>query len=106
MRFVECSVPQFQELFMYNILFDLKNDLLSAIISICLWSRPHQLDTIIEKLEKIFPVDDESRDEFIRCTNIVLDEACNAGFIKKDSDFYMLTEKGRKKSESRAAFCL
>jgi hypothetical protein len=50
-------------------------------------------------LEKIFPVDDESRDEFIKCSSLIFGEANKPGLIGKKLGFYILTAGGRKKVE-------
>jgi hypothetical protein len=87
---------------MYNIFTDQKNEILSAIISACLWSKPHRFNEILINLGKIFPIDDESSDEFdefTELTNLVLKEAITVGLIKKESGFFILTAEGRKKVE-------
>lgn len=75
------------------------NDILTAIVSTCLWNEPHQLDEILEKLEQLFPLDDGSRDGFLKCTSIVLGEAVKAGLIRKRAGFFVLTPEGRKSVE-------
>ena|GEM_PF-3303111 len=82
-----------------NTIINQGNDILSAIISTCLWNEPHQLLEILVALEKIFSVDDESRDEFLMSTSFVLGEAIKTGLIKKKLGFYALTTQGRKKVE-------
>ena len=84
---------------MENALIDQKNEILSAIITTCLWSEPHQLEEILSRLEQLFVLEDKSRDDFIKCTSLVLGEAVKAGFIKKKSGFFLLTAEGRKKVE-------
>jgi hypothetical protein len=84
---------------MYNTIIDQKSEILSAIISTCLWSEPHLLDEILLKLQKIFPINDQSQEEFLMCTNLVLGEAVKTGLIKKKFGLYFLTAEGRKKVE-------
>jgi hypothetical protein len=79
--------------------FDERNEILWAILSTCLWDEPHQLNKIVEKLEKIFPVDDESRNDFTKCVSFVISEAVRAGLIQKKFGFFILTSEGRKKVE-------
>src|SRR5271157_970770 len=84
---------------MFNAIIDQKNEILSAIISTCLWSEPHLLDEILSKLEKIFPTDEQSQEEFLMCVNLELGEAIKTGLIKKKFGLYILTAEGRKKVE-------
>jgi len=84
---------------MENALINQRNEILSAIITTCLWSEPHQLEEILSSLEQLFPLADKSRDDFIKCTSLVLGEAVKAGLIKKKSGFFLLTTEGRKKVE-------
>jgi hypothetical protein len=85
---------------MNNTIVDQKNEVLSAIISSCLWNEPHHLNEILVKLEKLFPIDDDrAKDEFILCTNTVLGEAIKTGLIKKKFGLYILTAEGRRKAE-------
>jgi hypothetical protein len=84
---------------MNNTLIDQRNEILSVIITTCLWSEPQQLEEILLNLENQFPIDDKSRDDFLKCTSLVLGEAIKAGLIRRKSGFFMLTAEGRKKVE-------
>ena len=84
---------------MDNIFFDERNEILWAILSTCLWDEPHQFNKIVEKLEKIFPVDNESKNDFIKCTSLVISEAIKAGLIQNKLGYFILTAEGRKKVE-------
>jgi hypothetical protein len=84
---------------MNNTILDKKNEVLSAIISTCLWNEPHQLDEILVNLEKIFPIDEQSQEEFLMCVNQALGDAIQTGLIKKKFGLYILTAEGRKKAE-------
>jgi hypothetical protein len=84
---------------MNNTMYNQKNEILSAIISTCLWSEPHALEEILINLDKTFPIDEQSQEEFLLCVNQALGEAVQTGLIKKKFGLFILTPEGRKKVE-------
>lgn len=73
------------------------NEILSAIISPCLWNEPCLLYDILFQLRTLFEVEDAYLGEFMKYVSLALDEATKTGLIEKKRGFFLLTAEGRKK---------